>query len=60
MRSVRGMVSWWLAALVVTLGAAPIAAQTVDGLAVDADAELVVAVPDDTTWPVPGIEPGSN
>jgi len=48
MRSVRGMVSWWLAALVVTLGAAPIAAQTVDGLAVDAEAELVVAVPDDT------------
>src|SRR5262245_4166795 len=59
MRSVRGMVSWWLAALVVTLGAAPIAAQTVDGLAVDADAELVVAVPDDTTNMDPRIGMGS-
>src|SRR5262245_26247203 len=60
MRSVRGMVSWWLAALVVTLGAAPIAAQTVDGLAVDADAELVVAVPDDTTNMDPRIGMGST
>ena len=60
MRSVRGMVSWWLAALVVTLGAAPIAAQTVDGLAVDAEAELVVAVPDDTTNMDPRIGMGST
>src|SRR6516225_1148761 len=60
MRSVRGMVSWWLAALVVTLGAAPTAAQTVDGLDVDAEAELVVAVPDDTTNMDPRIGMGST
>src|SRR5689334_24091942 len=60
MRSVRGMVSWWLAALAITLGAAPSAAQTVDGAAVDAEAELVVAVPDDTTNMDPRIGMGST
>jgi peptide/nickel transport system substrate-binding protein len=60
MRSVRGMVSWWLAALAITLGAAPSAAQTVDGAAVDVEAELVVAVPDDTTNMDPRIGMGST
>src|SRR5262245_39242296 len=60
MRSVRGMVSWWLAALIITLGVATSGAQTVDGVAVDAEAELVVAVPDDTNNMDPRIGMGST
>src|SRR5262245_712741 len=61
MRSARGVMSWWwMAALVVGFAAAMADAQTVDGVAVDAEAELVVAVPDDTNNMDPRIGMGST
>jgi len=62
MRSARGVTPWWwMAALILGLGGAATAgAQTVDGVAVDAEAELVVAVPDDTTNMDPRLGMGST
>ena len=61
MRSARGvMLWWWMAALIVGVVAATAGAQTVDGVAVDAEAELVVAVPDDTNNMDPRIGMGST
>src|SRR5262245_29146565 len=51
---------WWLVGLVIALAPATARAQTVDGVAVDADAELVVAVPDDTNNMDPRIGMGST
>jgi peptide/nickel transport system substrate-binding protein len=52
---------WWLAALLWVLMASPWAgaAQTVDGVAIDPEAELVVALPDDTNNMDPRIGMGS-
>src|SRR5215470_9903338 len=60
MPSARGVMPWsWMTALIVGIAAATAGAQTVDGVAVDADAELVVAVPDDTNNMDPRIGMGS-
>jgi ABC-type dipeptide transport system, periplasmic component len=50
----------WVWAVVLALAAGTSEAQTVDGVAVDADAELVVAVPDDTNNMDPRIGMGST
>ena len=61
MRSARGVTPWWwMAALILVLAVTTAGAQTVDGVAVDAEAELVVAVPDDTTNMDPRIGMGST
>src|SRR5215467_3550419 len=57
--AVTRITRWWLTAVLV-LAATPTGAQTVDGVAVDADAELVVAVPDDTNNMDPRIGMGST
>src|SRR5262249_5731036 len=59
-RCIRNQV-WWLAALALSLvaSASRAPAQTVDGVAVDPDAELVVALPDDTNSMDPRIGMGS-
>src|SRR4030095_9063550 len=51
---------WWVWAVVLGLAVGTSEAQTVDGVAVDADAELVVAVPDDTNNMDPRIGMGST
>jgi len=50
----------WVWAVVLALATGTSEAQTVDGVAVDADAELVVAVPDDTNNMDPRIGMGST
>ena len=50
----------WVWAVVLALAVGTSEAQTVDGVAVDADAELVVAVPDDTNNMDPRIGMGST
>src|SRR5262249_60023936 len=61
MRSARDVVLWWwMAALIGGFVAATADAQTVDGVAVDAEAELVVAGPDDTNNMDPRIGMGST
>jgi len=52
--------TWRLVAVVFALAVATSEAQTVDGVAIDADAELVVAVPDDTTNMDPRLGMGST
>jgi peptide/nickel transport system substrate-binding protein len=52
--------TWRLVAVIFALAAATSEAQTVDGVAIDADAELVVAVPDDTTNMDPRLGMGST
>src|SRR5512132_2438090 len=51
---------WWAWAVVSLVAAGTSEAQTVDGVAVDAEAELVVAVPDDTNNMDPRIGMGST
>jgi peptide/nickel transport system substrate-binding protein len=52
--------TWWLVGAILALAAGTGEAQTVDGTVVDPDAELVVAVPDDTTNMDPRIGMGST
>ncbi|HTY80730.1 MAG TPA: ABC transporter substrate-binding protein [Candidatus Bathyarchaeia archaeon] len=60
MRATKRKTIWQLAAVFLALATGPGEAQTVDGVAVDADAELVVAVPDDTNNMDPRIGMGST
>ena len=53
-------VTWRLVAALLALAAGPSEAQTVDGAAIDPDAELLVAVPDDTTNMDPRLGMGST
>jgi peptide/nickel transport system substrate-binding protein len=59
MRTVKRITWWWLVSGIIALAAATSGAQTLDGAAIDADAELVVAVPDDTTNMDPRLGMGS-
>src|SRR5262245_43437412 len=57
----RRAMQWCFSALAVALATGPSAAQqTVDGVAIDSEAELVVAVPDDTNNMDPRIGMGST
>ena len=60
MRTATTRITWWWLTAVLVLAATPTGAQTVDGVPVDADAELVVAVPDDTNNMDPRIGMGST
>ena len=51
---------WGLVAVIFALAARTSGAQTLDGVAIDGDAELVVAVPDDTTNMDPRLGMGST
>ncbi len=52
--------TWGLVAVIFALAARTSGAQTLDGVAIDGDAELVVAVPDDTTNMDPRLGMGST
>ena len=56
----RWKTPWGLVAVIFTLAAHTSGAQTLDGVAIDGDAELVVAVPDDTTNMDPRLGMGST
>ncbi|HEX9408829.1 MAG TPA: ABC transporter substrate-binding protein, partial [Methylomirabilota bacterium] len=60
MGTVKRITSWWLVSGIIALATATSAAQTLDGVAIDPDAELVVAVPDDTTNMDPRLGMGST
>ena len=60
MRATVWKTTWRLVAAFLALAAGPSEAQTVDGAVIDPDAELVVAVPDDTTNMDPRIGMGST
>jgi len=60
MRATVWKTTWRLVAAFLALAAGPSEAQTVDGAVIDPDAELVVAVPDDTTNMGPRIGMGST
>src|SRR5262245_24178176 len=61
MMPIASIAARWLAASLLMLGAAaaPVGAQQLDGVAIDPDAELVVAMPDDTNNMDPRIGMGS-